>query len=557
MKKLFLFLTLLMGVSLSSWAQTATDNYLDMGKVASVNEAYSQSTPIPEILKLYEFTDYEEAGVSWFTMPVYSAYRTSVDNPSTTYPGTQGWIKLNPTTSHNSLIYGTDYNWPNTSGINPDRSATSPFYGHYTYFGENAGVYGYPNKSTEKKSVSFYVTNVNEVRVYLNPSNNATGNNRKASVAIYECTKNGNTLTASTNAVVKEEYSGQNTVKIFAYSQLSTSKFYKVELTQCCSRFYEIAFKTPFQKIEAAPTSLDFETRVGTPVTQTFHVSGTNLIEPITATLSDPNGVFSLSTTSVSVADGTAGTDITVTFDPQEFGTYNGTITLSSGNAEDVVINLIGNAIDGYDLVISSAGLSTLYLDYPVSIPYDTYDPDLLGVFYIYGIGSDTNPKELLASRFNNIIPANTGVIVQGNSNTSETPTYFFPRISDTEAATYTENSETSLLSGSVTNITVNDVEAENPGKIIYTLGRGKDNYINFYRYSGTTLAANKAFILVDASTNVKSFTVRFDGDATGINTVDANNVDGAWYNLQGIKMQGEPTSKGVFIHNGKKYVVK
>jgi hypothetical protein len=254
------------------------------------------------------------------------------------------------------------------------------------------------------------------------------------------------------------------------------------------------------------------------------------------------------------VADGTAGTDITVTFNPQAFGTYNGTITLSSGNAESVVVNLNGNAIDGYSLVIDSVGISTLYLDYPVLIPYDTYDPDLLVVHYIYGIGSDG--KELLSDPLDYIIPANTGVIVQGNSNINGEP-YFFPRISDAEAATYAENTITSLLSGSTTQVALSDVEAQNPGKIIYTLGRGKDRFINFYRYKGTTLAANKAFLLVDASNSAKSFTLNFDGDATGINTVDANSVDGAWYNLQGIQIQGQPTSKGVFIHNGKKVVVK
>lgn len=663
MKKLFLLMTFMMVCSLSSWAQTAFDSYLNLANHASIGEAYSQSTPINEIVKLYEYTQYQDAGVAWLTMPVYSAYRNSADITrygvsNRTYK--QEWIKVITPTSIHPIFNDARYKWPTTSGENSTRSATSPFYGSNTYFGSTACVYGLANSSnTTIKTIAFYVTNCDQVRVYLNPSDNSTSST-PAKVAIYECTTDGNSLTTSTNPVQSQSYYNTGDAKIFS-SELNTSKIYKVELSHYRSRFYEIAFRTSLQQpatIEATPTPLDFDTpagtfvtktftvkgtnlkgditatltdennvysintptitkaeaettdgkevtvtfaptsagtfngkitltsqdatpvtinltgvarqpvivaeptelsfekRVGTSVTsvtKTFHVSGTNLAEPITATLSNANGVYSLSTTSVSVEDGTAGTDISVTFDPQEFGTYNGTITLSSGIAAPVVVTLNGKAIDGYDLVITTAGLSTLYLDYPVSIPFDTYDPDLLAVSYIYGIG--TNGKELLAASFNNIIPANTGVIVQGNSNTPETP-YFFPRISDEEAATYAENSVTSMLKGTTTPIGTQSVESET-GKRVYTLGRARNSYINFYHYTGTTLAANKAYLLVEPSTNANAFSILFDGDATGINVVDVNNVDGAWYNLQGVKMQGEPTSKGVFIHNGKKVVVQ
>ena len=112
------------------------------------------------------------------------------------------------------------------------------------------------------------------------------------------------------------------------------------------------------------------------------------------------------------------------------------------------------------------------------------------------------------------------------------------------------------MLKGTTTPIGTQSVESET-GKRVYTLGRARNSYINFYHYTGTTLAANKAYLLVEPSTNANAFSILFDGDATGINVVDVNNVDGAWYNLQGVKMQGEPTSKGVFIHNGKKVVVQ
>ena len=178
MKKLFLFMTFMMVCSLSSWAQTAFDSYLNLANHASIGEAYSQSTPINEIVKLYEYTQYQDAGVAWLTMPVYSAYRNSADITrygvsSKTYK--QEWIKvITPTNSVHPIFNDARYKWPTTSGENSTRSATSPFYGSNTYFGSTACVYGLANSSnTTKKTIAFYVTNCDQVRVYLNPSDNS------------------------------------------------------------------------------------------------------------------------------------------------------------------------------------------------------------------------------------------------------------------------------------------------------------------------------------------------------------------------------------------------
>ena len=149
MKKLFLFMTFMMVCSLSSWAQTAFDSYLNLANHASIGEAYSQSTPINEIVKLYEYTQYQDAGVAWLTMPVYSAYRNSADITrygvsDRTYK--QEWIKvITPTNSVHPIFNDARYKWPTTSGENSTRSATSPFYGSNTYFGSTACVYGLAN----------------------------------------------------------------------------------------------------------------------------------------------------------------------------------------------------------------------------------------------------------------------------------------------------------------------------------------------------------------------------------------------------------------------------
>ena len=298
--------------------------------------------------------------------------------------------------------------------------------------------------------------------------------------------------------------------------------------------------------IVAEPATLNFETTVGTPVTQTFNVKGSDLEGDITATITNDNGnVFSVpATISKDDASASDGTNVTVTFSPQVAGNFTGTLTLSSMGATDVVIALTGTIY--FPVTITDAGLSTLFLNYPVKIPYEEYEPNLLGVFYIY----DLVGKELKAARLEENIPAETGVIIQGNSGE-----YKFPYIA--EADPLPSSAPNSLLSGCISPTLVANILADHPGAKIYTLGRGKDSYINFYVYGGTTLHPNKAFYLLESAGNAKSFTVSFDGDATGIQAVGADNMDGAWHNLQGIRLQGEPMGKGVFIRNGKKFVVK
>ena len=202
-----------------------------------------------------------------------------------------------------------------------------------------------------------------------------------------------------------------------------------------------------------------------------------------------------------------------------------------------------------------SVFFSTLYLDYPVIIPYDTYD-DLLGVYYVY----DLTSSEARMARIRNIIPANEGVVVQGNSGK-----YTFQRYKGADVPQLTR---TNYLSGSVENITPAEALAAaqaSSDAIIMTIGMGskdKNNgYIGFYSYTGNTLYANKAFLIYEPngsnSANALSIGGMGLGDFTAITEIDNAEARGTWHTLQGAKLNGRPTQKGIYIHNGKAVVVK
>ncbi len=94
--------------------------------------------------------------------------------------------------------------------------------------------------------------------------------------------------------------------------------------------------------IIVSPKALEMTCSVGKSATATFTVKGQDLTEGVTATLTDANGVFSMTPMSVSLDEVAEGKEVTVTFTPKDAGEVNATITLTSGDVEPVTVNLKG-----------------------------------------------------------------------------------------------------------------------------------------------------------------------------------------------------------------------
>ena len=93
-----------------------------------------------------------------------------------------------------------------------------------------------------------------------------------------------------------------------------------------------------------------------------------------------------------------------------------------------------------------------------------------------------------------------------------------------------------------------------------YVMGKQSGNF-GFFPYTAQYMPARKAYLLVDGgAAQARGLTMTFD-ETTGISsttnyTNDTN--DKAWYTLDGRKVaNGKPTTKGLYIHNGKKTVIK
>jgi hypothetical protein len=83
------------------------------------------------------------------------------------------------------------------------------------------------------------------------------------------------------------------------------------------------------------------------------------------------------------------------------------------------------------------------------------------------------------------------------------------------------------------------------------------------YSKNARTLKTFRCHFFVPANENVQAasdFVLDFgDGSITGITsiTADQRSTDGATYTLDGRKLNGKPTAKGVYIQNGRKVVIK
>lgn len=99
---------------------------------------------------------------------------------------------------------------------------------------------------------------------------------------------------------------------------------------------------------------------------------------------------------------------------------------------------------------------------------------------------------------------------------------------------------------------TPTDIEPESGGFKNYILKDGA-----FHPTSGGTIKANKAYLQIPTSAARETLTISFDDESTGVKEVngvkDVN--DDSYFDLQGRKV-AQPT-KGLYIMNGKKYVIR
>lgn len=159
--------------------------------------------------------------------------------------------------------------------------------------------------------------------------------------------------------------------------------------------------------------------------------------------------------------------------------------------------------------------------------------------------GTINNGNVQLTEYANGVIPANKGVVLVSDTKTTATFTL-------ADASEVTE--QTNELKGVLTNTELSSVESFDQVRIFSK----KDNVAGFYKPNSgiTSLAANKAYIMAPA--NEGALVLNFaGGEVTGINqaTINATETNAPIYDLTGRRVA--KAVKGIYVKNGKKFIVK
>lgn len=99
--------------------------------------------------------------------------------------------------------------------------------------------------------------------------------------------------------------------------------------------------------IRVSTSSVNFTSEPGGSYSETVVVTGLNLTGNITATLNDPNGVYSINTTNLG-----SGGNLVITFNPLVDGLYPATITLTSPGADPITITISGLSETRTDITV-------------------------------------------------------------------------------------------------------------------------------------------------------------------------------------------------------------
>ena len=167
------------------------------------------------------------------------------------------------------------------------------------------------------------------------------------------------------------------------------------------------------------------------------------------------------------------------------------------------------------------------------------------GVTAYYAKEKDARHIVRLKAVPNGIVPANEGVILVGAVNKTQA---MLDVVYRTDAT-----AESNIFSNTASGATA-------MGANCYILAQTAEQGIGFYHATeGTTLSKEKAYL--DFSGNpVRAFTLSFGDDdvTTGISNIEADgNAEKApVYDLSGRRI-AEPSGRGIYIKNGKKYFVK
>ena len=217
-------------------------------------------------------------------------------------------------------------------------------------------------------------------------------------------------------------------------------------------------------------------------------------------------------------------------------GNYAICAVASTGEYDGSFTSGMITLFQGYEVEVAAKEFITYYKDEPLYVEDEAAE--------LYTIESVNGDQAVLSDR-SDAMPSNTPMLVYNKSN--ETKVILLIPCAEPDMAITVAPEFQGTLNGTT-------IAASTEGQTNYAFNGKAFVFVK----NAIEVGPNKAWLSVNTGEPSARITLVFD-DATGVNEVigvkEVN--DGSWYDLNGRKLNGIPTKKGVYIMNGKKVVIK
>lgn len=194
----------------------------------------------------------------------------------------------------------------------------------------------------------------------------------------------------------------------------------------------------------------------------------------------------------------------------------------------------------------TTVGFGTLYSPVDLKGVCGDYAQDQRLEFY-YGVKEENvgGNDKLRLTKLTGDIPAENGFIVRYKGGVNETTGCVYMKIADSAPALPGRNELTGTL----------ETVAKPTTGTVYTL-QNLNNTLGLYKYTGATVKGGKAYYhLADGAAVSMGFVFDFEGQTTGVESIEVNADNQVIYDLSGRRVA--KAGKGLYIINGKKVLVK
>ena len=214
--------------------------------------------------------------------------------------------------------------------------------------------------------------------------------------------------------------------------------------------------------------------------------------------------------------------------------TFNeGTVIKAKGSDTNIILDyILLEKVTSEDVAVSSVKFATYVPVINVVAP--------AGVkVYTAKVNEDKSAVVLTEVPAGSVIAKGTPVLVG-----AEAGSYNFAASAD-EATTVADN-----------DLKAAAADTKGDGATIYALVEQDGKAVFAPLKEGVAVSVGHAYLELPTASATRFYSIQFGGETTGINEVNAAaKADGAYYTLQGVKTS--KAAKGIYIHNGKKVVIK